>query len=189
MSEKKAFLEKIHIKNYRSLRDVALPLKPLTVLVGSNASGKSNSLNALRLFNSILRSETPPTTIDFIRDRVWAGGADHITCRLHVKVKKKPAIYELEFRDMAGNLSVDEELSVNSVKVISIQNGKGAVWDEDGNNKTAYKSNKLALRSAGDYGNKPITSTLTEFIQGWEFYDFQPDYMLTSVLSSFKIRV
>ncbi|MCG8620752.1 MAG: ATP-binding protein, partial [Proteobacteria bacterium] len=48
MSEQKAFLEKVHIKNYRSLRNVTLPLKPLTVLVGPNASGKSNVLESLR---------------------------------------------------------------------------------------------------------------------------------------------
>ena len=54
MSEQKAFLEKVHIKNYRSLRNVTLPLKSLTVLVGPNASGKSNTLNALHLFKGIL---------------------------------------------------------------------------------------------------------------------------------------
>ena len=51
MSKEKTFLEKVHIKNFLSLRDVELPLKPLTVLVGPNASGKSNILNALRLLN------------------------------------------------------------------------------------------------------------------------------------------
>ena len=67
MSEQKAFLEKVHIKNYRSLRNITLPLKPLTVLVGPNASGKSNTLNALHLFKGILSIETPPTKADFQR--------------------------------------------------------------------------------------------------------------------------
>ena len=94
MSEQKAFLEQIHIENYRSLRNVTLPIKPLTVLVGPNASGKSNTLKALQLFNGILHIETPPTTLDFIQERVWAGGADHITCELHAKVKEETsAIY------------------------------------------------------------------------------------------------
>ena len=180
MSEQKAFLEKVHIKNYRSLRNVSLPLKALTVLVGPNASGKSNTLNALRLFKGILSIETPSTTPNFIRDRVWAGGADHITCELHAKVEKKPAQYTLVFKAKNENLSVDEELLINNVKVISIQNGEGQVQDEDGKNITTYKSNKLALRSAGDYGNKPITSALIEFIQGWEFYDVQPDHIRTN---------
>lgn len=174
MSNQKAFLEKVHIKNYLSLRNVELPLKSLTVLVGPNASGKSNTLRSLRLFNNMLRYETPPTTADFIQDRGWAGGADHITCELHAKVKEKPVRYKLEFRDKNKNISIDEELSVSGIKVISVRGGEGKVKDEDGKNITTYKSNKLALRSAGDYGNKPTTSALAEFIQGWESYDFQP---------------
>ncbi len=51
MSNGKAFLKEIHIKNYRSLRNITLPIKSLTVLVGPNASGKSNTLNALHLFS------------------------------------------------------------------------------------------------------------------------------------------
>ncbi len=180
MSEQKAFLEKVHIKNYRSLRNITLPLKPLTVLVGPNASGKSNTLNALHLFKGILSIETPPTQADFLRDRLWAGGADHITCELHAKVKEKPAQYKLEFKTKDENLSIDEELLINTIKVISIQNGKGQVQDEDGKKSTKYRSNKLALRSAGYYGHKPITSALTEYIQGWEFYDFQPDHIRTN---------
>ena len=39
MSEVKISLKKVHIKNYLSLRDVEFLLKPLTVLVGPNASG------------------------------------------------------------------------------------------------------------------------------------------------------
>ena len=180
MSKQKAFLEKVHIKNYRSLRNVTLPFKPLTVLVGPNASGKSNTLTALRLFNGMLKIETPPTTFDFFQDRLWAGGADHITCELHAKVKEKPAHYKLEFKANGDNLSIDEELLVNTIKVISIQDGNGQVWDEDGKKETKYTSNKLALRSASDYGHKPITSILTEFIQGWEFYDFEPNHMRTN---------
>lgn len=180
MSEQKAFLEKIYIKNYLSLRNVTLPLKRLTILVGPNASGKSNTLKALRLFKGILSVETPPTKANFLRDILWAGGADHITCELHAKVKEKLAQYTLVFKAKDEDLSIDEELLVDSVKVISIQNGEGQVQDEDGENATKYTSNKLALRSAGDYGHKPVTSALTAFIQGWEFYDLEPNYMRTN---------
>ena len=174
MSEQKAFLEKVHIKNFLSLRDVELPLKPLTVLVGPNASGKSNIWNALRLLNKMIKEEELPP-VKFIRDNLWAGEANQITFQLQAKVEKIPALYELKLKADANNPFDAEELSVGSVKVISIQNGQGEVQDEDGKNRTPYKSNKLALKSAGDYGNKPITSILTEFIKEWEFYDFRPD--------------
>lgn len=41
-------LEHIHIEKFRCLRDVDVPLRPLTVLVGPNDSGKSAFLRAFR---------------------------------------------------------------------------------------------------------------------------------------------
>ncbi len=179
MSERKAFLEKIHIKNYLSLRDVTLPFKPLTVLVGPNASGKSNVLNALDLLNTMTIAENPPPT-EFIQDRLWAGKVNNITFELQAKVESTLAEYKLGISSKSQFPFVAEELLLQgqkNVQVISIENGQGVVQDEDGSNDTKYESNKLALKSAGDYGNKPITRTLTEFIKGWEFYDFQPGIM------------
>ncbi len=176
MSKEKAFLEKVHIKNFLSLRDVELPLKPLTVLVGPNASGKSNILNALRLLNKVITAEELPP-VEFIQDRLWAGEANQITFQLQAKVEETPTLYKLKLKAEVNNPFVAEELLVKSVKVISIQDGQGQVKDENGENLTSYKSNKLALKSAGDYGYKPNTSILTEFIKGWEFYDFRPEYM------------
>ncbi len=43
-------IEKIRIKNFRSLREVTADAKPLTVFVGCNDEGKSNLLRALDLF-------------------------------------------------------------------------------------------------------------------------------------------
>ena len=176
MSERKAFLEKVHIKNFLSLRNVEFPLKPLTVLVGPNASGKSNVLNALYLLNRMMSAEKLPSA-EFIEDSLWAGEANHVTFQLKAEVEETPTLYNLALKVETDNLFVDEELLVKRRKVISIHNGKGTVQDEDGKNKTSYKSNKLALKSAGDYGNKPITNALTEFIKSWEFYDFQPGRM------------
>ena len=46
-------LKRIKIRGYKSLVDLELNLKPLCVLVGSNASGKSNFLDALQLLSRI----------------------------------------------------------------------------------------------------------------------------------------
>ena len=106
--------------------------------------------------------------VELIQGCLWAGKASHITFQLQAEVKETSAVYELEFKADVNNPFVAEELSVEGVKVISIEGGKGEVQDENGKNKTTYTSNKLALKSAGDYGNKPITSILTKFIKGWE---------------------
>lgn len=46
-------LKRIKIQGYKSLVDIELYLQPLSVLVGSNASGKSNFLDALQLLSRI----------------------------------------------------------------------------------------------------------------------------------------
>ena len=72
MSERRAFFRKNTYQNYLSLRDVTLPFKPLTVLVGPNASGKSNTFFALHLLNRMIVSESLPIDKSIL-DSLWAG--------------------------------------------------------------------------------------------------------------------
>ena len=51
-------LKRIHIKGYKSLKDVEVDLCPLVVLVGPNAAGKSNLLDALQLLSKLGTSRT-----------------------------------------------------------------------------------------------------------------------------------
>ena len=51
-------LKRIKIQGYKSLVDLELNLKPLSVLVGPNASGKSNLLDALQLLSRITTCQT-----------------------------------------------------------------------------------------------------------------------------------
>lgn len=44
-------IEKIGIKDFKSYQDAELKLAPLTVLIGANASGKTNALEAIRLLS------------------------------------------------------------------------------------------------------------------------------------------
>ncbi len=68
-------LSRIHIANYRSLRDVSLELGPLNVVTGPNGSGKSNLYRVLSLlaticdggFSRTLAAEGGLTSV------IWAG--------------------------------------------------------------------------------------------------------------------
>lgn len=44
-------IESVRIENFKSYRNATLQLSPLTLLVGANASGKSNALEAIRLLS------------------------------------------------------------------------------------------------------------------------------------------
>ena len=51
-------LKRIHIKGYKSLEDVEVELNALTLLMGPNATGKSNFLDALQLLSKLATSRT-----------------------------------------------------------------------------------------------------------------------------------
>jgi predicted ATPase len=48
-------LDQIHIRNYKSLRDVTLALRAFNVLIGPNNAGKSNVFDCLRLLSELTR--------------------------------------------------------------------------------------------------------------------------------------
>ena len=173
-------LKNVHIKNYLSFQDVTLPFKPLTVIVGPNASGKSNVLSALYLLKTMTVDEGLPAE-EFIQKSLWAGEGQKYSFDLHAKVEENQTLYHLEMKPSPNFPFHAEQLSVNGINVISIQDGHGVVHDENGENELKYNSNELALRSAGNYGNKPVTRTLAEFIKKWQIYDFMPDFIRSSL--------
>ena len=180
MSKENVFLKNVHIKNYLSFQDVTLPFKPLTVIVGPNASGKSNVLSALYLLKTMTVDEGLPAE-EFIQKSLWAGEGQKYSFDLHAKVEENQTLYHLEMKPSPNFPFHAEQLSVNGINVISIQDGHGVVHDENGENELKYNSNELALRSAGNYGNKPVTRTLAEFIKKWQIYDFMPDFIRSSL--------
>jgi AAA15 family ATPase/GTPase len=51
-------INRVRIQGYKSLRDVELCLRPLTVIFGPNAAGKSNLFDALALLSRIVQGYT-----------------------------------------------------------------------------------------------------------------------------------
>jgi predicted ATPase len=69
-------IERVVLRNYKSIEACDVRLGPLTFLVGANGSGKSNFLDALRFVSDALRNG-----LDYaLRDR---GGADAVRRRGH----------------------------------------------------------------------------------------------------------
>lgn len=51
-------IKHVHIKNFKSLEDVAVDLDPVTVFIGRSGSGKSNFVDALRFLRDILTARS-----------------------------------------------------------------------------------------------------------------------------------
>lgn len=176
MSEQKAFLERIHIKNFLSLRNVTLPFKPLTVLVGPNGSGKTNIFRALYFLNRLIIRENLPS-LKFIQNRFCTYGSNQMTFQICAELGNVQNVYDLTFKTNADKLLIDEELLVSDTKVISIQNGIGKVLDEKGKDITTNTTKELVLRTSSVVKNGVSGIDLSEFIKTWQFYDFRPGRM------------
>lgn len=73
-AQPRSFFARVRIRNYKSIGRCAVPLRPLSVLVGRNGSGKSNFLDALRFVAEALQ-----TSLDHaIKSR---GGIDEVRRR------------------------------------------------------------------------------------------------------------
>ncbi|MBD2213688.1 AAA family ATPase [Nostoc linckia FACHB-104] len=167
------------INNFKSLGDVELNFRNLTILVGANSSGKSNSLEALRFLRSFLLAQSP-TPIDFM-DKILRLDTEQISYEIVVEDDKNNKVrYNIAIKLEENHPIVKREnLIVNGIEVINIINGEGTVNDENGENSQKYISDSdgdgLALRTAGNYGNKPLTKKLASYIKDWKFYDIDPD--------------
>jgi len=90
-------LKRLEIRNYKSLRNVVIEPTPLTVLVGPNASGKSNFADALDFLSEVYRSDLEGAVAK-------KGGYENI-CYRHAKRSSAPIRFRVEFHIEDTHLS------------------------------------------------------------------------------------
>lgn len=136
-------IDRIVVKNFKSLRGVDLTLGRMNLLIGANASGKSNFLEALRVLQGIGRGLTVTQVLDGVLDdanaREWQGirggsskvcctgdpGSDQgVTIEAHGRLGANISggwEFEITFGPASGRV-VREALTMGSEVVYSIQN-------------------------------------------------------------------
>jgi len=184
-------LKSAHIKNFKSLGDVNLNFKSLTIIVGANSSGKSCCLESLNLLKTIVKvGKAPPSW--YLEDDIRIGEeSSGITLQVFISdVKDADYLVNLALR---GNLEesfiiASENLTISKTKVINISKGKGEVRDENNKGRQSYQStpDTVALSSTGSFGVKPVTKNVSNFIKQWEFYDLDPDVIKSYETRGFK---
>lgn len=88
-------LKQIRLRNWKSIADQSIDLKPLNVIIGANGSGKSNLISVFEMLNAMFAHE--PGFRNYVGQ---SGGADSI---LHFGKKKSPAAeMELTFDTDTG---------------------------------------------------------------------------------------
>ena len=89
----------ITIKNFKSYKEATLPLSPLTLLIGANASGKSNAIEAFRFLS-------------------WVAGGERLST-LKNRVNDSDKVVRGSVRDLAFNHENSFSLSFNYTADIS----------------------------------------------------------------------
>ena len=62
-------IREFHVANFKSYRDASLKLSPLTLLIGPNASGKSNLVESVRLLSWLARGKQLDEILRAVQDR------------------------------------------------------------------------------------------------------------------------
>src|SRR6185437_4922244 len=64
-------ITKLHVQNFKCLRDVSVELRPFTVLIGKNDTGKSSLLEAIHTLGGLTRAKPERTAP--IDQLAWKG--------------------------------------------------------------------------------------------------------------------
>lgn len=118
-------ITKLHIENFKCLRDVTVELQPLTVLIGKNDTGKTSFLEALGVLGGLVRRDGAIIWPDASIDNVISRGAAErkIQWRAEVSPSSRfslpgPAAYALSLGfDRGAFRVVDEQLTVEGREI------------------------------------------------------------------------
>ena len=109
-------LRQVHLKNILSFRDAVLTeIGPVNLLIGPNASGKSNFLDALSLFQYAPRGiATQIARGGGIREWIWRGGdalfgIGKIECIVEIEESEFPLHYLLSIQEANHSFTIHEE--------------------------------------------------------------------------------
>jgi predicted ATPase len=171
---------------YRSLRDETIPLDDLNLFIGTNASGKSCILDALRFLHEGLQErdfKVPVISRGGIVHLAWKG-EDAGYIQLIVRLEEGGRTYEwrARLRRAGYDFSVQEEVyemhpSSPPTQLLSADNGKGWWWSgEKREVQLAQAPTTCALAAARADASFPAR-TVAEFVSRWGFFDPSP-YLL-----------
>lgn len=114
-------ISSFHVRNFKSYREATLPLAPLTLLIGANASGKSNAIEALRLLSLLAQGLQIEEILSIIQssDRVIRGNAHDLPRDGSAPVTLGCELESAEWRRMEIALKLREPACIQDETIIS----------------------------------------------------------------------
>ena len=158
-------LTRLRVKNFRSIADIDIPLSPLAVLVGSNDSGKSNVVDALRFVRDVFARGLDQAVMDREGMGViqrWGTEGEGITIGVTVELSEMPSHKHGAIPEPASH--VDYEFGIGDL------HGEG----------TVVINESIFIRVAGEPSMKVVMNEEGEFIEygerQWKRSSFDSDF-------------
>ncbi|NJD01763.1 MAG: DUF2813 domain-containing protein [Ruminiclostridium sp.] len=164
-------LNRIRISGFKSICEMELELKNLTVLIGANGAGKSNFVSFFRLLNYMTSNSLP----SYIAEKGGANSLLHfgiktttsLGCTLYFETQAGKNVYNMNMAKGAGDtlFFTNEEVafsrsgSVNDAPLISLGGGH-----------TDTKMNLKDLNPLSKIGT--TAKTIRNIMNQWRFYQF-----------------
>jgi len=151
-------LTSFHLKNFKSFKeDAVLPLGPLTVLIGANAAGKSNALEALRLLSWLAQGNKLSAIQHAVNqaDKVVRGRVPDIFRRGE---KRFTVGCTMDVKAEATTLLMELELRMDDLHIVAERIGSGngvSLYDMDQPSKGHSTEAGVAYNNFSRGGNKP----------------------------------
>ena len=177
-------LSKLTVRNYRSLRDTALEVENLTILIGVNASGKSAILDVLRFLSEAVRARDyngPVFSRGGILNMAWKGeDAGQIDFLLNLKDDHGHFEWEVRLIREGHDFVVEEHVRRHSpdsppAELLKAEKGEGWWWSAEEREGVRLKQSPTAcaLAAAASDASFPARE-VAEFVGGWGFFDPNP---------------
>ena len=174
----------LKVSRYRSLRDERIELSDLNLFIGTNASGKSTILDALRFLHEGVQERDFRTAV-FSRGGIvhlaWKG-EEAQQIELVVRLKDEGKTYEWFVRLTRDgyDFSVQEEVSElhppdPPAHLLSADKGRGWWWSGEKGDRVSLAQFPMtcALAAAAADASFPARG-LAEFVSRWGFFDPNP---------------
>lgn len=201
-------VNKLIVKNYKSLKNLQLEMKPFMVFIGPNNAGKSNIFDCLRFLSDSARAGRDWQQIidrkGGFKQIVYNGNtSDKILIELQglVKVNNKDRYYKYFVKFVgerfSGGRNINEiftlmEDSEKRMLEFPAEKDKVIVTDENGKQTSSMNvgGDQLYISYFTDPTYYPILGHFSQEVQNWAFFHLLPPLMRepTEVLNEFQLK-
>jgi predicted ATPase len=107
-------LSRIELENLLSFKHLDFEMRPLNVLVGPNASGKSNLIRSLSLIQALPKRGLSQAIADGGGSRSWINRRTGGVASIHIEGSEEPRFdYTLSFQEAGQSWAIDRETYAN----------------------------------------------------------------------------